>query len=219
MRAFNDKEFLQLLNTNSFGRKLIHLPTVTSTSDHAFGLLEKADDKKLKELEGTLVLADEQTGGKGRLNRSWLSPKGGLWFSLIFRTKLPQDRIPVLTLIAAFSAASILIADYGVEMRIKWPNDLYHKDFKVGGILSEETDISGQRFIVLGMGLNIDVDKNDLATLENKAANIQEFTKDTVNPQKLLAGIMDRFEEIYLYFSNTGDLRSIFKKMEKILTY
>jgi len=219
MRRFDDKRFQESLDTRVFGRSLIHLPQIGSTNDYSAEIIDSIKGPGIDNIDGTLVLSDKQTGGRGRFNRKWLSPRGGLWFSLIFRTVLSVSKIPALTLIASYAAADILINDYGIDVNIKWPNDLYCKDKKFGGILSEEKEVSGQRFIIMGMGLNINVYRSFLEGLETKAVNIQDLTEQVVVPEKLLAGIMKRFEELYLYFSSTGDLDSIFKKIEKILRY
>ena len=219
MKRFDDKRFQESLDTRVFGRSLIHLLEIGSTNDYSAGIIDSVKDPEVDEISGTLVLSDKQTGGRGRFNHKWLSPHGGLWFSLIFKTVLSGSKVPALTLLAAYAAADILINDYGININIKWPNDLYCADKKFGGILSEEKEVSGQRFIIMGMGLNIDIDREFLEDLDNKAINIQDLTEQAVIPERLLAGIMKRFEELYLCFSSTGDLGSIFKKIEKILRY
>jgi len=137
MKSFNKEKFRRLLDTDIFGQNLIHFSSITSTNDHAINMLNNIDEPKLESINGMLVLSDQQTGGRGRFNRQWLSPPGGLWFSLIFRTDLNMDKIPAITLIAAFCAADVLIRCYDIDVNIKWPNDLYCKDYKFGGILYE----------------------------------------------------------------------------------
>ena len=109
MERFDDKRFLGSLDTRKFGRRFIHLPVIGSTNDYAAELISNTEVPELDDIDGTLILSDKQTGGRGRFNRDWLSPPGGLWFSIIFRTGLTVDKIPSVTLIAAFSAADILI--------------------------------------------------------------------------------------------------------------
>ena len=155
MKRFDDKKFLGMLGTETFGRTFFHLPVTVSTNDHAADMLDNAGGQGLDNLDGSVILSDEQTGGKGRFNRRWLSPPGGLWFSLIFKTELPEDKIPAVTLIAAFSAASILMDSYGIDVSIKWPNDLYSRDLKFGGILSETKQSGSIKFIIMGMGFGL----------------------------------------------------------------
>lgn len=219
MKNFNTEKFKRLLNTSVFGQNLIYFPAIASTNDHALNMLDDFGASELESINGTLVLADEQTGGRGRFNRQWLSPPGGLWFSLIFSTDLRTDKIPSLTLITAFCAADVLIRFYNIDAAIKWPNDLYYKDHKFGGILSESKKTGLLQFIILGMGLNIAIDKKIIDKIDKKAINLQDISKTVIEPELLLARILKNFEEQYNHLSQSGDLESIFKRIEKILRY
>jgi BirA family transcriptional regulator, biotin operon repressor / biotin---[acetyl-CoA-carboxylase] ligase len=216
MHSFDDKKFNSSLDTGILGRDLVHLSVTGSTNDHASSLVESMD---ISGPDGTLIIADEQTGGRGRFNRDWISPPGGLWFSLICRTSLSIEKVPSVTLIAAFAAADTLICEYDIDAYIKWPNDLYCRNSKFGGILSEEKQFKDLRYIIMGMGLNIDIDRKYLDRLENSAVNIQELTWKKIIPESLLAHILKRFEDMYLYYDDTGDFGSIFKNIRKILRY
>ncbi len=219
MRRFNKEKFKRLLDTDLFGQNLIYFSSIASTNDHSFNMLDGIGASELESINGTLVLADEQTGGRGRFNRQWLSPRGGLWFSLIFSTGLRTDKIPAITLIAAFCVADVLIRCYDIDVNIKWPNDLYYKDYKFGGILSESKKIGLFHMMILGMGLNIAIDKKNIDKIDKKAVNLQDISKTVIEPELLLARILKNFEEQYNHFSQTGDLDLIFKKIEKILRY
>ncbi len=105
--------------------------------------------------EGTLIVAERQTAGRGRLGRSWDSPAGGLWFSLILRPPHLPERVPALTLIAALEWAKLL-EKHGVPARLKWPNDLWVEGKKLAGLLTEmsaETD--RVHWVALGVGMNV----------------------------------------------------------------
>jgi len=219
MRRFNKEKFKRLLDTDLFGQNLIYFPAIASTNDHAFNMLDSIDTSELESINGTLVIANEQTGGRGRFNRQWLSPAGGLWFSLIFKTDLRTDKIPAITLIAAFCAADVLIRHYDINVNIKWPNDLYYKDYKFGGILSESKKIGPSHMMILGMGLNIAIEKKILDKIDKKAINLQDISKTVIEPELLLTRILKNFEEQYAHFSKSGEIGSIFKKIEKILRY
>ena len=187
MISFDDEKFKSQLDTNLFGQNFIHLAETGSTNDYGAGLIAKAGSSKPGDIDGTLILADKQSSGRGRFNRDWVSPSGGLWFTVLFKTGLSLEKIPAITLLAAYSAADTLMSDYGIDVTIKWPNDLYQGSFKFGGILSEEKTAGESRFIILGMGLNIDVDKDYLKSRENKAVNIQDLTEEKIPPEILLA--------------------------------
>ncbi|MBC7334609.1 MAG: biotin--[acetyl-CoA-carboxylase] ligase, partial [Actinobacteria bacterium] len=139
-------------------------------------ILEKATPKSLN---GVLILAETQTFGRGRFKRKWLSPQGGLWFTLILIPKLqtnnPETKLdtcafgknlPKITLIAAASITQVLEKEYKIKTLIKWPNDIYYKNsnknLKLGGILAECEKIEKDLFLNLGIGLNVNLDINQL---------------------------------------------------------
>ena len=134
MEKFNTGKFNKLLNTERFGRKVLYFDTTGSTNDQAGEIIKKSC---IKDLDGTIVLAEKQTSGRGRFKHEWLSPEGGLWFSLIINTDLHPEKLPNLTLIAAFSISEALKDIYSINVNIKWPNDLIVSDKKIGGILTE----------------------------------------------------------------------------------
>ncbi len=113
-----------------------------------------------------VVLADEQTGGRGRLDREWASPSGGVWASLVLRPDLPTSRVPVLTLAAAV-AVTTAAREAGVDARIKWPNDVLVRgtsdDAKLAGVLTEmEGEADRVSWVVVGVGANVNVDARAL---------------------------------------------------------
>jgi len=114
--------------------------------------------------EGLVIFAEEQTKGRGRLGRTWVSPKGtGLYFSVLLRPKLALADVPKLTLTAAVSVAEALEEVTGIHPKIRWPNDLLVDGNKICGILTEmgaEADRIG--YVVLGIGLNVNTDAKKL---------------------------------------------------------
>ncbi len=141
---------------------------------------------------GTLVLSKVQTGGRGRLGRRWGSPAGGLWMSLVLRPDLPAEVAARTTHAAAVGVAKAL-RELGVEARIKWPNDLLVDGRKICGILAESSVENvpvaakkagaGERgrvdFVVLGVGLNANLDPGDLGVPEGEATTLRsELSRD-----------------------------------------
>ncbi|WP_336325519.1 biotin--[acetyl-CoA-carboxylase] ligase [Halovenus sp. HT40] len=109
-----------------------------------------------------VVVADRQTGGRGRLDREWASPSGGIWLSLLSRPDIPPASAPLYTLVAAVAAARAA-RDAGVDATIKWPNDVRVGDRKLAGILTEmEGEADRISWLVVGIGLNANVDPEDL---------------------------------------------------------
>lgn len=138
------------LSTRSLGRLIEYLPRVTSTNEVA------KEQARAGAPEGLVVLAEEQTGGKGRLGRSWVSPPGvGLWMTAVLRPPLPPVEVPRLTLVAAAAVAAAIRSAAGLPVGIKWPNDIVHRDRKLCGILTEmEADMERVHFAVVGIGIN-----------------------------------------------------------------
>ncbi len=145
-----------LLTTRELGRTLHHYDTLESTNLKAFELAHEGG------AHGEVVVAEHQTAGKGRRGRSWVAPAGhGLTLSLILRPEIPPARAPELTLLAAVALAETL-ADSGVEAGIKWPNDVLVNGRKVAGILTElSADVERVHFVVLGIGVNLNVAPED----------------------------------------------------------
>ena len=106
--------------------------------------------------EGLCIVSGEQTAGRGRLDRQWVSPKGaGLYFSIIFRPRLEQTSWPLLTLMAAVAVHDVLLDSCGLRTDIKWPNDVLADDRKLCGILAETVETSHGRAVVVGIGINL----------------------------------------------------------------
>ncbi len=121
MENFDTVKFNKLLNTSRLGRKFKYFNSIESTNDYSAGLIEKSRDGDLERLDGTLVLSEKQISGRGRFKHKWLSPRGGLWFSLIIITDIHPVELPNLTLIAAFSVSEALLDIYNINVDIKWP--------------------------------------------------------------------------------------------------
>lgn len=127
-----------------------------STNDY---LKERA---KSGALEGTVIIAKEQAAGKGRLGRSWISPPGGAWFSVLLRPLIPVEQAGCISVLIAVSLARALRERWGVPVGVKWPNDLYVGHRKLGGILIELSSSAHKiEWLVTGIGVNVN---NELPT-------------------------------------------------------
>ncbi len=185
------------LNTKFMGKKIYYFDTVSSTMDVAWQLGIKGSS------EGTIVLAETQTKGKGRLGRNWFSPKyKGIYLSLILRPKILPHQMPLLTLMNAVSICEAIREKTGLTCQIKWPNDILIHHKKLGGILTElnaETDLS--RFVIIGVGLNVN---NDKKTLTAGATSLREQKKEEISRLDLLQEILRKIEDNYLVFQKKG---------------
>jgi len=147
------------LSTTYVGRTVHYLRTVGSTSSELKALAREGA------VAGTVVLADEQTGGRGRSGRTWFSPvELGVWMSILLQCELPAERLAPLSVAAAVSVADALRELTGLDVRVKWPNDLLVGGRKLGGLLVESIQTAGKsvQSAVLGIGLNVNLTGNDL---------------------------------------------------------
>ncbi|MDY7081862.1 MAG: biotin--[acetyl-CoA-carboxylase] ligase [Halobacteria archaeon] len=141
--------------------------------------------------EGTVVVAEKQTAGRGRREREWSSPPGGVWMSLVLRPTMPPRDASVITLIAAVAVARAL-ETVGAEPSIKWPNDVMIGDRKVCGILTEmQADAERIDYAVVGIGLNANIEP----PIE-KSTSLRNEIGD-VNRASLVASILAEFDELY----------------------
>lgn len=183
-----------MLKTRLLGRPLRYLATVESTQD----LVRAAANAGAA--EGLVVVAGEQTAGRGRSGRSWWSPPiGGLYLSLLLRPDLPGVHTPWLTMCAALGAADAVAATCGLRPDLKWPNDLEMGGRKFAGILAEGA-FSGDQlaYAVVGLGLNANVDFADQPELRSIATSLQQELGYGVDLSALLAAILNGIEAHYL---------------------
>lgn len=141
------------LDTEVLGREIHYFPAISSTNNEAKQLAAAGCP------EGTIVVADEQRQGRGRLARGWFSPpRGGIWLSVVLRPPFTPREAPKCTLMAAVAVARALRAETGLEVEIKWPNDIMYQGRKMVGILTElSAEMDAINFIVLGLGINANI--------------------------------------------------------------
>lgn len=203
------------LETNFIGKKIYYYDKVGSTNEVAKEFARHGEE------EGTVVIAETQTEGRGRWGRFWYSPYGeGLWFSVILNTSDEQNTAQIFTLIYSLACLKAIEALTNLKVGIKWPNDLLIKGKKVAGILSElvTTTCSGRacstvnglitqdKKIILGIGLNVNVEAATLpAELREIATSIKEEQGYPISRIKLLQIILRELEKIYLDFTKYND--------------
>jgi len=132
-----------------------HFASVESTNTLARTMAEKGAG------HGTVIHADQQTGGRGRAGRTFFSPAGGLYVSIILEPELEDQDLSLVTLAAGVGLCRAIQTIRPVDVRLKWPNDLYLQDRKLAGILTESGPMnpgSAPRFVVVGVGLNVNTD-------------------------------------------------------------
>jgi BirA family biotin operon repressor/biotin-[acetyl-CoA-carboxylase] ligase len=148
--------------------------------------------------EGLVVIADTQTGGKGRHDREWHSPSGGLYLSIVLKPRLSVEETPLMGLLAGVAVASAIEQISPLEVKLKWPNDIMIKEKKLGGILSElisvGSDILG---VIIGIGINQNVNMSDLPkdVRRRGTSMLQEMNGATSRP-KLAATIINEIDRL-----------------------
>jgi len=221
MKTFNRQKFYNFCNAANLGKKLFCFKIINSTNDHASQLEDrvlklKKDDNFLKKLNGTVIISEIQSSGRGRNYKKWFSPSGGLWFTLILFLKIKAVDVEKINIIMAVSIYETIRSMFGLKMKIKWPNDIYFEDKKICGILSELNSSSICSFLNIGVGFNTNIDFNKTSpedTPDTAAISLKEIIKDDINKEKLLACILDYFEVNYENYIKTGDLKNIFLKI------
>lgn len=143
------------LETKVIGSRVYSYEEVGSTNDIAWEMALNGEP------EGSVIFAETQTNGRGRLKRKWFSPhRHGLWFSLILRPSLTPNYAPIITAMSAVATAKAIVRFTGLSVWIKWPNDIYINNKKAGGILTElNTELDTIKFVILGIGINVNIDE------------------------------------------------------------
>ncbi|MBI4727504.1 biotin--[acetyl-CoA-carboxylase] ligase [candidate division TA06 bacterium] len=187
------------LKTAGFGQNLYYFEKLGSTSDQLKELAESNAP------EGTIVIAEEQKTGRGRSGNLWYSPPGaGLYFSLLLRPCASSIKLQGLTLALGCSAARTLEGAAGMPVEIKWPNDIYCKGRKLGGILTEsKLRASLVDTVVVGMGLNLN---NQMLPLElcETATSLELESGKHIFREGLLTDLLTNLERDYLRFKEHG---------------
>ncbi len=180
------------LKTAFVGRRIVYLATTRSTQDAARAEAESGAP------EGTAVLAEEQTAGRGRLGRSWVSPAGtNLYLTLVMRP--PIQRLRSLSMVAPLAVAQAVEEATALAPRIKWPNDVLVAGRKLAGVLID-TELSGQsvRYSLVGIGVNVNLDVAQAAEIAGIATSLRRELGREVSREMVLAALLNRFEALYV---------------------
>ncbi len=200
------------INTQWLGKKIVYKETVDSTNAEVRRRAEDGEDN------GLLVVADGQTLGKGRRGRSWESPKGtNLYFSMLLKPDFAPDKASMITLVAAYSVATVIRKTTGLDAKIKWPNDIVVGKKKVCGIL---TEMSMERdyihHVVVGIGINVN-EENYSIELEEMATSLKKEMGNLVLRANLLSDILLQFEKDYLTFLAAESLKPFVEEYNRML--
>lgn len=201
------------LKGSLFGKHIYHFFKTDSTNRVAFELGHAGEP------EGTVVLAEEQSAGRGRAGRTWHSERAaGIYVTLLLRPKLAPVQAPLLTMMAGLSAHAAVEAVTGLAVDLKWPNDLIIRGKKAGGILTEMHAEPGMvRFVVVGIGLNVNQERfpGELASL---ATSLRQEAGKTQSRMELLVRLLREFESDYNRFLREG-IAGVIQRFEVVSSY
>jgi BirA family biotin operon repressor/biotin-[acetyl-CoA-carboxylase] ligase len=189
-----DDLLARLGRTKVIGRDIRVFEETTSTND----VIEKLARDGVK--EGVVVFAESQTRGRGRLGRKWISPaRKGLWFSILLRPNLRPQETTQLTVASAVALRRAIVAETQLKPEIKWPNDILIGGKKVCGILTEmSAELDRVRYIILGIGLDVNLNANELpAELKKTATSLKIETGEAVSRAELATAILSALDKTY----------------------
>jgi BirA family biotin operon repressor/biotin-[acetyl-CoA-carboxylase] ligase len=200
---YTEEELKKGLTTQVFGRKLFIYDSIDSTNAYAKTIANKGAK------EGTIVIADHQTAGRGRFGRTWLAESGSsLLFSIIIRPTFNKDKSGLLSFFAAAGIALAVENVTGVQCECKWPNDILLNERKFCGILMESTFQKNKLdYIIIGIGLNVN-QKNFLGDLASKATSLSRECGKEIDRRNVFCKIMSSLESLYIDVSR-GDFNAV----------
>ncbi len=181
------------LDDISFGKNIHFFEEVSSTNDVAKELALEGTP------EWTIVVAEKQFNGRGRFDRKWVSPKGGLWFSLVLRPKISINEAFKLTSLTAVSIVNTLEKDYEIKARIKWPNDIFVNGKKVCGVLTETASTDQVLdYVIIGIGINANNASSSLPDeIKKNTTSLIAEKGEEIDTEHFLTKLLQQMEEYY----------------------
>ncbi|MFQ5586295.1 MAG: biotin--[acetyl-CoA-carboxylase] ligase [Thermodesulfobacteriota bacterium] len=197
---YNDLEISSGLTTTLIGRPLHFHRETSSTNETAFRMAKESAS------EGTAVVADSQSGGRGRLGRRWESPPGGIYTSIILRPPISPQDAPKLSLLAAVAVAEAVAESLPRPPSVKWPNDLLIDGKKVAGILAEmDAEMDRVNFIVIGIGVNVNIMSDGFPPeVRGIATSLREVKGEAVSRVEVIQSLYGKLEVWYDRFLRDG---------------
>ena len=207
-------EITRDLKTQLIGKRVYYFEEIDSTQNFAQNI---AADKKEN---GTIIIAEKQTSGRGRLDRKWTSPKGGIWFSLIIHPKFDVSSSTLIPILSAVALSKSIKSVLDIETEVKWPNDITMNGKKVAGVLVDASfQTNSIDYLILGIGINFDIDVKKLEKRLTKTPNFYGIDslrgkEDKTPPKKLLKEFLLQFEK-NLFQLDKGEKSKIIKEWTK----
>lgn len=205
-------EIKRAIKTNLIGKEILIFDEVSSTNDIAMEMGAKGGE------DGLVVVADSQAHGRGRLGRTWISPRGvNLYLSILLRPEFSPLHASALTMMAAVATAAAISKTTGLDAKIKWPNDILIVQKKVSGILTEmNAEEERINYVVIGIGVNVNMEKDDFpGNLRMPATSLMESLGRKVNRPELLCSLLESLDSNYRDLKQKG-VMSVIQKWRRL---
>jgi BirA family biotin operon repressor/biotin-[acetyl-CoA-carboxylase] ligase len=196
-------ELSKLLGTSFVGRgEMVYRESAGSTQSIAIALAEKGKTN-------AVVIAEQQSGGRGRMKRKWVSPRGGIWISIVLKPAVPAAASTMLPFVAAVAVCDAIRESTGLAALLKWPNDIMVAGKKVAGILLDlSAEAETVNYAVIGIGINANVDASKLKIIDREGrpavASLRDELGSEVNRLQLVKTLLEKLEHFYLVLEKGG---------------
>jgi BirA family transcriptional regulator, biotin operon repressor / biotin---[acetyl-CoA-carboxylase] ligase len=207
-------EILKKLQTRFIGKKMRYIENTPSTIWVGKQLCSEGDVEKM---HGMVIIAEEQTGGVGRMGRAWVSPSGGIWVTIVLKPHVPVDHIFMITMAGSIAVARAIRKEFNIGALIKWPNDIFIGNKKVAGLLLElsaEADEVHHCLLSIGIDVNVPV-SNFSPELRDQITSISAEIGHEVDRASFLARILKEFESRFMLIEE-GEYDSIIQEWKSI---
>jgi BirA family biotin operon repressor/biotin-[acetyl-CoA-carboxylase] ligase len=207
-------EITEGLKTKQLGKKIYYFDSVDSTQNFASSIAKNSDDG------GSVVIAETQVSGKGRLGRRWVSPKGGIWLSIILHPAFDVSKITLIPIAAAVALSNAIQKTLDLKTELKWPNDITLKSKKVAGMIIDATvESNSVESLVLGVGINFRVNPKEIEKKIKPKQNFYGVTTllkktDRTKPARLVQSFLEELEKV-LAELNVGKTKPIISQWTK----
>jgi len=202
------------LKTQFIGRKMRYLENTPSTIWVGKQICSEGDVEKM---HGLVIIAEEQTGGIGRMGRAWVSPSGGIWITVVLKPGIPVDHIFMVTMAGSVAVARAIRKEFDLGALIKWPTDIFIGDKKVAGLLLEiSAEADTIHHCLLGIGIDVNVPLNQFSpALQKDITSISAELGHDVDRATFLARILKEFENRYLLIES-GEYEAIVREWKSL---
>ena len=207
-------EIHKKLKTQVIGKKIRYLENTPSTIWVGKQMCLEGDVGKM---HGMVIIAEEQTGGIGRMGRGWVSPSGGIWITVVLKPHIPIDHIFMITMAGSIAIARSIRKEFDLGALIKWPNDIFIGSKKVAGLLLElAAEADAVHYCLLSIGIDVNVPLNQFSpALQKDITSISAEVGHEVDRATFLARILKEFESRYLLIES-GEYETIIREWKSL---